>query len=88
MFGLLGICLPVIVSGERCRSEINELVADDAHPVPTFDVQQLIVPLSDMGGNGQTEFKKEILLNKYTTFIKKFVAGNLTSHQSQLYNTL
>ena len=47
MFGLLGICLPVIVSGERCRSEINELVADDAHPVPTFDVQQFASSIMD-----------------------------------------
>ena len=68
-----------LVTSNSILSQLRRLKRNRSPGIDGFTVEHLNSIL--LGGNRDSQLKKDVL-EQYATFLRKFVVGELTSHQS------
>ena len=74
-----------LVTSSSILSQLRRLKWNRSPSVDGFTVEHLNSILLE--GNRDSQLKKDVL-EQYATFLRKFVVGELTTHQSQLFHAI
>ena len=74
-----------LITSKSVLSRLRRLKRNRSPGVDGFTIEHLNSVL--LGGNRDSQLKKDVL-EQYTTFLRKLVVGELTTHQSQLFHAL
>ena len=74
-----------LVTASSILSQLRRLKRNRSPGVDGFTVEHLCSVF--LGGNRDSQLKKDAL-EQYATFLRKFVVGELTTHQSQLFHAI
>ena len=74
-----------LVTSSSILSQLRRLKRNRSPGIDGFTVEHLNSIM--LGGNRDSQLKKDVL-EQYATLLRKFVCGELTSHQSQLFHAI